>query len=155
MEVADEREREVIVGVRVDNNRNEEDGKMLKELVDRMENELNEATRGLKKVDRRKVRQWTRKVNEVMNVTQTETITDTNKVIRAASVYVARKVGLRTGKGSRKDKQEPWWKRRIKGSIDELRRHINILERNRRGELRKRNTMNQSGNIRLQQKERQ
>ena len=123
MEVADESEREVIVGVRVDNNRNEEDSKMIKELVDTMENELDEDTRGLKKMDRRKVRQWTRKVSEVMNAIQTETITDTNKLIRAVSVYVARKVVLRTGKGSRKDKQEPWWKRRIKGSIEETLRY--------------------------------
>ena len=68
---------------------------------------------------------------------QTETITDTNKLIHTVSIYTARKVGLRTGKDRRKKKREPWWKRRIKGSVEELRRHVNILERNRQGKLRK------------------
>ena len=55
------------------------------------------------------------------------------------SIYIARKVGLRTGKDRRKTKQEPWWKRRIKGSLEELRRHVNILKKkkNRRDQLRK------------------
>ena len=107
----------------MDNNRGEEDSRTIKELVDIMENGLDGDTRGLKKVDRGEVKQWTRKVNEVMKGIQTETITDINKLIRAASVCIARKVGLRTRKGRTKDKQDHWWKRRIKGPIKGLRRH--------------------------------
>lgn len=91
--------------------------KLTKEFVDIMENGQDEDTRGLKKVDRGEMKQWTRKVNEEMKDIQTETITVTNKLIRAASVYIAWKVGLRTGKGRRKGKQEPRWKRRKNGSI--------------------------------------
>ena len=94
-------------------------------------------------MDRGVVRLWTRKVNEVLKDIQTETITDTNKLIHAVSIYIARKVGLRTGKDRRKKKQKPWWKRRIKGSIEELRRHLNILERNRRSEFRKKEKYNE------------
>ena len=131
VEAPEESESEVTVEVRLDNNRCEEDNSMINELVDVMENGLDEDTRGLKKVDRGVVRQWTRKVNEVIKDIKTETITDTNRLIHAVSIYIA-KVGLRT-----------WWKRKIKGSIEELRRHLNILERNRRGELRKKEKYNE------------
>ena len=33
--------------------------------------------------------------------------------------------------------KEPWWKRRIKESIKEIRKHINILERKKRGDLKR------------------
>ena len=31
----------------------------------------------------------------------------------------------------------PWWKRRIKQSVQELQKHINILERKKREEIKK------------------
>ncbi len=103
VEEAEESESEVTVEVRLVNIRCEEDNSMINELVDVMENGLDEDTRGLKKVDRGVVRQWTRKVNEVIKDIQTETITYTNRLIHAVSIYIA-KVGLRT-----------WWKRKDKG----------------------------------------
>ena len=60
-----------------------------------MENGPDEDTRGLKKVDR-EVRQWSRKVNQGMENIKTETITNINKLIRAVSIYTARKMRLRT-----------------------------------------------------------
>ena len=33
--------------------------------------------------------------------------------------------------------KEPWWKRRRQQSIQELPKHINILERKKRGEIKK------------------
>ena len=61
---------EAMVGVRVDNNRWEEDNSMINEIVDIMQHGLTEDTRGLKKVDRRVVREWTRKINEVIKAIQ-------------------------------------------------------------------------------------
>ena len=37
-------------------------------------------------------------------------------------------------KGKRGEKKEPWWKRRIESDIGNLRRDINRLKRERRGE---------------------
>ena len=59
---------------------------MIKELVDIMENGLDEDSRDLKKVDRGKVRQWARKVNEMMNAIQKPLEILTNEVIRVSSV---------------------------------------------------------------------
>ena len=46
-----------MVGVRVDNNRWEEDNSMINEIVDIMQHGLTEDTRGLKKMDRRVMRE--------------------------------------------------------------------------------------------------
>ena len=43
-----------------------------------------------------------------------------------------KKVGAK--KGKRGEKKEPWWKKRNKSDITNLRRDINILERGRQGE---------------------
>ena len=42
---------------------------------------------------------------------------------------------MQAGNARRNTKKEPWWKRRIKGTIEELRKHVNILQRKKRGEL--------------------
>ena len=39
--------------------------------------------------------------------------------------------------GKINNEKEPWWKRRIKTSISEIRKHIQILERQKKGEIRK------------------
>ena len=50
----------------------------------------------------------------------------------AAAPWVAKEVGVKKGKIG--DKKEPWWKRRIESDITNLRRDINRLEWERRGE---------------------
>lgn len=54
------------------------------------------------------------------------------------AVYVGKKLGIKNTKRGYGMK-EPWWKRRIKQSINEVRKHINILERRKRGETMKEN----------------
>ena len=76
---------------------------------------------GFKRVDRKGLAEWTKKVKRVVPEIQTTTITDTNQV--------ALKIGERKGS------KEPRWKRRVKDSIAELWRHVNILERSKQGKL--------------------
>ena len=49
-----------------------------------------------------------------------------------AALWVVKEVGVKKGKVG--EKKEPWWKRRIESYITNLRRDINRLERERRGE---------------------
>ena len=70
-----------------------------------------------------------------MSEIQTTNITDTNKLINATAIYIARRVGIKIGGCQGKGSKEPRWKRRIKDSILELRRHVNILERSKQGKL--------------------
>ena len=52
----------------------------------------------------------------------------------SAALQVTKEVGVKKGKIG--EKKEPWWKRRIESDITNLRRDINRLERERRGETR-------------------
>ena len=58
-----------------------------------------------------------------------------------ASIFIAKELGLK--QTAKKQNKEPWWKRRIEGDIRMLRKDINILEREKRGELRKRGMFKQ------------
>ena len=66
----------------------------------------------------------------------TNTITKTNKLLRASSVLAAESLGIKARKKNNK-KVELWWKRRINRDIERLRKEINVLERKKRGDLRK------------------
>ena len=54
-------------------------------------------------------------------------------MIKAASVWVAKQIGLK--KRDYREKNEPRWKRRIEGDIEKLRQDVNLLIRDLRGEL--------------------
>ena len=75
----------------------------------------------------------TRKVNKAIKHVATKDITESNNLIKAASIWVARQLGLK--KPMRGKKVEPWWKRRIEGDIKRIRREVNILEREKRGKI--------------------
>ena len=58
-------------------------------------------------------------------------------MIKAVIVYVEKKIGLTACRSKNKKESEPWWKRRIKKSINKVRKHINILECHQRGKIRR------------------
>ena len=87
-----------------------------------------------KKVDQRKLRYVTKKVNAVIRYIETDGVTQTNKLAMAAALWIAKEVGVK--KGKRGEKKEPSWKIRIESDITNLRRDINRLERERQGETR-------------------
>ena len=85
-----------------------------------------------KKVDQRKLRDVTKKVNALIKHIETDDITQTNKLAMGAALWVAKEVGFQKGKIG--EKKEPWWKRTIESDITNLRKDIKRLERERRGE---------------------
>ena len=86
-----------------------------------------------KKVDKKVLKVQTDRVNEVIKYLKSKSITDTNNLIRAASVCVAERIGLK--KADHRKKNEARWKRRIEGDIKRLRQEVNFLEREVKGEL--------------------
>ena len=80
-----------------------------------------------KKKDQRKLRDVTKKVNVVIRHTETDDVTQKNKLAMTATHWVAKEVGVKKGKTG--EKKEPWWKRRIESDITNLRRDINKVER--------------------------
>ena len=84
------------------------------------------------KVDQRKLRDVTKKVNTVIGHIETDDVTQTSKLTMTAVLWVAKEVGVKRGKIG--EKKEPWWKRTIESDITSLRKDINRLERERREE---------------------
>ena len=71
-------------------------------------------------------------VNEVIGIFDTQDISETNSLLVAAANVKAK----RLGKPAAKRSDEPWWKRRIKQKIMQLRKYISRLERMVTGQLR-------------------
>ena len=90
----------------------------------------------LKSRDQRKVSEQIYLINGLVeNVALScNTISDVNHLLYACSFVVAEKLGLtKKGKGVRKVKEDPWWKRRIEKNIGAWRKDLSQLEELKRG----------------------
>ena len=110
---------------------------MIKNIIEIAEHNLNEEVNGFKKVDRNLFKDWTMKVHVILKEIKFENFTETNRLTRACAIFVGRKLGLKPNQRRENSVKEPWWKTRIQQLIQELRKHINILERKKRGEIKK------------------
>ena len=136
-EQVDELNGDVIVQT-ADNDTGSDEGRhMIKDILEIMRSGQVSNGAGFKRVDRNALAEWTKKVNRVVSDIQTTNITDINKFINATAIYIGRQIGLIVGGCEGKGSKEPWWKRRIKDSIAELRRLVNILERSKQGKLKR------------------
>ena len=114
----------------------EEEKVMVRRIVELMNNTEEEVDCDFKEVDKSRVDEETRRVNSVLKYIETKSISETNKLLKAVIIYVAERLGIKNKRGSKRN-NEPWWKRRIENDIDILRKDIAILERKKRGELRR------------------
>ena len=78
-----------------------------------------------KKVDKKTLKVQRDRVNEAIRYFKSKNITETNDLIKAASVWVAELIGLT--KSDYREKNEPRWKRRIEGDIKKLKQDVNLL----------------------------
>ena len=100
--------------------RREEEKIMIKNIIEIAEHNLEEEVNGFKKVDRNLLKDWTMKTNAILKGIKSENITGTNRLIRACAIFVGRKAGLKPKQRRENPVKEPWWKRRIQQSIQEL-----------------------------------
>ena len=107
---------------------------MIQDVLDFMKESSRIELRGFKKIDSCVLAEWSRKISCIFKRIRTENITDTNILIK---VYVGKKINLKACVSKNKKELEPWWKRRIKKSINKVRKHIKILEFHQRGEIRR------------------
>ena len=75
-----------------------EESLIIDELKALMINNEIEAYLPCKKVDQRKLRNVTKKVNAVIRHTETDDVTKTNKLAMAVALWVAKEVGLKKSK---------------------------------------------------------
>ena len=86
-----------------------------------------------KKVDRKTMKVQTDGVNDAIKYFKSKSITETNHLIKATSVWIAEQIGLK--KRDYREKNKPRWKRRIEGDMKKLRQYVNLLTRDFKGEL--------------------
>ena len=86
-----------------------------------------------KKVDKKTLEVQTDRVNDAIKYFKSKTITETNDLIKAASVWVAEQTGLK--KRDYREKNEPRWKRRNEEDIKKLRQDVSLLTRDLKGEM--------------------
>ena len=122
---------ETVIRVRVETKITDEERLITDELKALMIRNETEEYLHFKKVDQRKLRDVTKKLNAMIRHIETD-VTQTTKLAMAAAHWIAKEVGVKKSKIG--EKKEPWWKRRIEGDITNLRRDINRLERERPGE---------------------
>ena len=118
----------------------EEDRRIISEILELSKSGENNPV-NFKKANQRQVEEITNRINKVIDKIPTRTTTETNNLINAASMYVAKELGLK--QTTQKQIKMPWWQRRIEGDIKRIRKDINLLEREKRGELRKSGKMKQ------------
>jgi hypothetical protein len=93
-----------------------------------------------KAVDRRKLAEKVKVVNEAMKYISSNSVSQTNCLMKAGCVLIANDFGLRnlnerprnTGKVF-----EPWWKRRLVRDVGSLRRSISVLDQKATGKLKR------------------
>ena len=116
------------VNVQITDNRtgNDDERQMIKDILEIMRSGQVWNGVGFKRVDRKVLAEWTKKVNRLVSEIQTTVnIIDTNNLINAPAIYIARQVGLKMGSCEGKGSKEPRWKRRIKEycRVTEARQH--------------------------------
>ena len=114
--------------------RSEREKMMIKNIIEIAEHNLDEEVNGFKKVDRNSLEDWTIKEKDILKEIKSD-ITETNRLIRACAIFVGRKVDLKSNQRRGNAVKELWLKRRIQQSKQETRKHINILERKKHGEI--------------------
>ena len=101
-----------------------------------MKDPMNVEAVNLRNVDRKKVKQKTQAVHQVLSRIHTESIAEANLLIVVGVNVVAELLGKNRSKHENKNKI-PWWKQRIQTSIAELRGHVAQLQECKRGKLSK------------------
>ena len=74
----------------------EEEKTMMQDILDLMKDNSRIDLRGFNKIDRCVLAEWSRKINCILMYIKTENISDTNILIKAVTVCVGKKIGLKS-----------------------------------------------------------
>ena len=112
---------------------NEEEKELLMRVAKEIRYDPERIPPNLRYIDRKKVRVATVKINKIVSLIKTVTITETNSVLRAAGNIIAEMVGYKN-KEMTGDRQ-PNWRRRILEKQKVLRKDLEQLNRMKQREL--------------------
>ena len=104
----------------------EEEIALLARLKNIMERSDRRKIHNLKNTDRTTVKQTTAKVNGILKYLPTDDITDVKNVLQASAILVCELLDIK--EPEKKEKKEPFWKRRIEGDIKKLRQDLSRID---------------------------
>ena len=100
---------------------------------------MNETNRNrlpnLKRVDKKKVSEELKKVEAVLSKMPMNDFTQTNDLIYAAATVVTENLGVKIA--TKENKNDPWWKKRLEGQVQQVRRDLSRLLQLKEGKLSK------------------
>ena len=99
----------MILARMIESESSEERKNLLQELAEEVTRE--EAPMNLRNVDRGRLKEAVRKINDLLTDVPTANLTETNKLMLAAARLAGKKVGAK--KRETTSMVEPWWKRRL------------------------------------------
>ena len=115
----------MILARMIESESSEERKSLLQELAEEVTKE--EAPLNLRNVDRGRLKEAVRKINDLLTDIPTANLTETNKLLLAAARLAGKKVGAK--KRETTSMAEPWRKRRLNGQIAKLRRDLSRLDK--------------------------
>ena len=81
----------------------------------------------LRKIDRVRLKEKTKLVDEVLSSVQTSNITEDKKLVKCGALVITQLLGIKEIRN--KKKEEPFWKRRIESKINAVRKDVSLIER--------------------------
>ena len=124
---------------------------ILEKMHNLLPKEIRERLPPLRGMEKHRLLEATRKINEVMNKIEVGNITEVNDLVYAGAVVVTEMLEVKNRKSTG---MEPWWKRRMEAQVKQLNRnlgHINTLierkniKKNRKDELERRYKLKRRG----------
>ena len=113
-------------------------------ILEKMRNVLSKETRErlppLRGIDKHRLLEATREVDEVMNKIEVGNITELNDLVYAGAVVVTEMLGVKNRKSTG---MEPWWKRRMEAQVKQLNKNLGYIS-----------TLTESKNIKKKHKNR-
>ena len=97
-----------------------DEANILRVLSEKIRKEDHEPPQNLKTINKSRLKKEVDVVNSVLKHIETRTITETNKLLVVAANLVTERLGVKRPK--EKLTKEPWWRRRIKTKIEQLRK---------------------------------
>ena len=113
----------------------EDEKKVLAMLRDVQKGDKWENVPNLRAAERKRVRAEVELVDGLMHnlIRPNIDVSGINRLLYAAGVVVARRLGLRFGNGKKAEERKPWWQRRIEGNIGRWRKDLARVEEIRKG----------------------
>ena len=92
-------------------------------------------SQNLRRIDRKRLKEKTKLMDEAVEYVQISNITEDNKLFKCGTLVITQLLGIKDIKN--KKKEEPFWKKRIESNANTLCRDLSLIERWETGMLKK------------------